>query len=348
MNLSPRRQQELRNLAWTIVLVAPIGGLIGFIIAYTSGGDLYWHGLVQGAFTATFISLCVGGLTIFYRNSPSGHWLRRLSFKQSLAFNSLVYLLVIMIGIRLGVSLFYRVNFLEFRWLATETLIALLLSAVIAIVINLGQQMDRMLGQGVLKKYLSGAYHKPREEERIFLFIDVIGSTGIAERIGAIKFHALLDRFFYDLTDPVLANKGEIHKYVGDEVIISWPVTQSGVKGNALKCFFDIKQEMERHKDLYEIQFGFVPSFRGAINAGPVVTGEIGDIKQEIVFLGDTVNTAARILSKASELKRELFMSQSAREILPIPKNLAAESLGVQVLRGRQQHIELFAVHEQS
>ena len=66
-----------------------------------------------------------------------------------------------------------------------------------------------MLGQGVLRNFISGTYHRPHEEDRIFLFIDVIGSTGIAESIGAIKFHALLDQFFYDLTDPFSLTKAK-------------------------------------------------------------------------------------------------------------------------------------------
>lgn len=321
-----------------------MGAVLGLIFAYALGAPFYLRGIMQGAFTGTSIAVAIGVLTIFYKNAPRGHWMRRLSFKQSLLLNSLLYLVIIAISIRLSIFLFDRIGFLDFSWLAKETLIALLLSFFMAVLINLSQQMDRMLGQGVIKKYLSGAYHKPREEERIFLFIDVIGSTGIAERIGPIKFHALLDRFFYDLTDPVLASKGEIHKYVGDEVIISWPVDEGKVKGNALTCFFDIKHEIARHRDLYEEQFGFIPSFRGAINAGPVVTGEIGDIKQEIVFLGDTVNTAARILAKASERKCELLISDAAQNLLQRPQYLTATSQGRQELRGRQQQVELFSI----
>ena len=44
--------------------------------------------------------------------------------------------------------------------------------------------MNRLLGQHVLLNFVTGRYHQPRVEERVFLFIDMEGSTGFAERLG--------------------------------------------------------------------------------------------------------------------------------------------------------------------
>lgn len=344
MKITPRLRQELNVLAWTVCLVAGMGGIIGFFVAVSLGIRPYIMGIAQGMFTGAFIAVSINLISAVYPNTEHGQWMKRLSFKKSLVLSSVVYLFVIAFGIRLGVAIFYQTNIAEFRWLALETIISLIISGVLAIGINLGQQMNRMLGQGVMKNFLSGAYHKPREEERVFLFIDVTGSTGIAERIGPIKFHELLDRFFYDLTDPVLEHKGEIHKYVGDEVIISWPVTDGEIEGNAIACFFAIEKQVTDHKDFYLENFGFVPTFRGAINAGPVVTGEIGDIKREIVFLGDTVNTASRILTKASELDQSLLCASHVAAKISLPGYVNRTSLGTQSLRGRQKEVELLSL----
>jgi len=45
----------------------------------------------------------------------------------------------------------------------------------------------------------------------------------------------------------------------------------------------------------YRREFGAAVNFRAGLDCGLLVTGEMGSVKTEIVFLGDTVNTAARI-----------------------------------------------------
>ena len=52
------------------------------------------------------------------------------------------------------------------------------------------------------------------------------GSTGLAERLGPLAFHRLLNRFVLDLTEPIVAARGEIHSYVGDEVIATWKLEE--------------------------------------------------------------------------------------------------------------------------
>src|SRR5690348_4272314 len=80
-------------------------------------------------------------------------------------------------------------------------------------------------GPGMFWSMLSGEYHKPKIENRIFIFLDINESTSIAEDLGHEKYFRMLRDFFSDLTLPVLANDGEIYQYVGDEVLVSWPNT---------------------------------------------------------------------------------------------------------------------------
>jgi adenylate cyclase len=344
MKITPRLKQELIVMAWTVGLVIICGGIIGFFVALSLGINSPILGVAQGMFTGALIATLATSISNFYPNTQHGQWLKHLSFKKSLLVGFVAYLFIIMFGIRIGVAIFFRVPIAEFSWLTLESIISLIISGVLAIFLTIAQQVNRMLGQGVIRNFLSGAYHKPREEERVFLFIDLVGSTGIAERIGAIKFHALLDKFFYDLTDPVLAEKGEIHKYVGDEVIISWPVVDEKTKGNPITCFFAFKNQINANSEQYETQFGFVPGFRGALHSGPVVTGEMGDIKREIVFLGDTVNTSSRIIGASSDLDQTFLASAAALARIPVPGWVTDEPLGPITLRGRQKEVELHAL----
>ena len=76
----------------------------------------------------------------------------------------------------------------------------------------------------VLGNILIGHYHAPVREERAFLFVDLVGSTELAKKLGDLGAQRMLARFFFDISEPVLENGGEIHAYTGDEVIITWPM----------------------------------------------------------------------------------------------------------------------------
>jgi adenylate cyclase len=76
-----------------------------------------------------------------------------------------------------------------------------------------------------------------------------------------------------------------------------------------------------------------------------VVAGECGDAKLAIVYLGDTLNTAARIEETAKALQRDCLISDTLFAQLDLPSSLGAKPLGSIQLRGRQQPIILHALH---
>ena len=61
---------------------------------------------------------------------------------------------------------------------------------------------DSWLGAGA-GFVVVGRFDAPREEQRIVTFIDLIGSTGIAERLGSVRFHAFLSDVFTRLSEVV-------------------------------------------------------------------------------------------------------------------------------------------------
>src|SRR5262249_51717082 len=143
---------------------------------------------------------------------------------------------------------------------------------------------------------ITGRYHRPRAEDRIVLFMDLRGSTELAERLGDERFHRFLNQVFFDLTDPILEAGGEIYRYVGDEVIVTWAVGRGAKDAACLVCWFDIVAALARRRDAYLRDYAAEPRLRAAIHAGPLIVGEMGDVKREIVMLGDTMNTASRII----------------------------------------------------
>ena len=141
-----------------------------------------------------------------------------------------------------------------------------------------------------------GTYHRPAREQQIVMFLDIAGSTRLAEEMGELRVHDLITRFFFNINEPISDHGGMVHAYVGDEVIVTWPVT-GDPEGNArcLRRFFAIEHKVARLAADYQREFDVVPRFRAGLHAGPVIVSECGDTKRQLAYFGDTMNVAARL-----------------------------------------------------
>lgn len=122
-------------------------------------------------------------------------------------------------------------------------------SLVLSLGFNLLYGVNSLLGEGVLFNFIAGRYRRPRIEERVLLFIDMESSTVIAERLGETGFLDFLNRFVADVTGSIVAQRGAIHKYVGDEIIVTWPLA-AGLRDErcVCACFDALKQLDERQR----------------------------------------------------------------------------------------------------
>jgi class 3 adenylate cyclase len=83
---------------------------------------------------------------------------------------------------------------------------------------------------------------------------------------------------------------------------------------------------------------------RAGLHCGPLVTGEMGSVKKEIVFLGDTVNTAARIQDLCRQTGDRVLASADLIDRLELPPGVAKRSLGDLRLRGKGADLALYAL----
>src|SRR5204863_3998799 len=202
----------------------------------------------------------------------------------------------------------FEKNFVQNVILTPGFLMAMIDLGVLSFISILVLEIADKYGPGGLKNLIRGRYHKPRKENRIFLFLDINDSTTIAEQIGHEKYFNMLHDFFADITDPILANWGHIYQYVGDEIVICW-------KNNPkykLRCLRFVRESVltfKRKENYYLKEYGVAPTFKAGIHAGDVTAGYIGIIKKELIFSGDTLNTTARIRSKCHELKHSFIVS---------------------------------------
>ncbi len=91
-------------------------------------------------------------------------------------------------------------------------------------------------------------------------------------------------------------------------------------------------------------EFGIVPRFRTGVHVGTIVAGEVGDDRREIVYIGNTMNTAARLQQACKELKQDVLVSGEFLKLLPPPPGIDAEDLGMIDLPGKSQRIHIFGL----
>ena len=226
--------------------------------------------------------------------------------------------------------------------LILETII---FSLAMSLIINFTATINRLLGNHVLAGLIFGKYHRPVTERRFVMYLDLAGSTSIAERIGNIAFHSFLNDFFRDISRPVIDWHGDIYKYVGDEAIITWKSKEGVAQQAALEAFFAIRDAIWKRERHYEERYGCVPRFRAGLHYGEVIVGEMGDYKREIAILGDVMNTAARIQSECRSLGVDFLASDEAiRELGPCDARFTLSSRGEASLRGKETRMTLHSV----
>ena len=204
------------------------------------------------------------------------------------------------------------------------------------------RQVNLFLGNNNLWKLLRGKFYIPREEERIFMFLDLKDSTNHAEKLGHIQYSKMIQDCFNDL-GVVVENEAEIYQYVGDEVILTWPL-QDGLRSqNCINAYFNFKKQLDKKKDYYMSTYNIVPHFKAGVNAGIVTVTEVGKYKKEIAYHGDTINTAARIQGKCNELMKELLISGSTKNGLD-KSGFFFENLDSIQLRGKSSQVSIYAV----
>jgi adenylate cyclase len=332
-------QSQRDRRAWRTFFGLSLGSAVisaGF--GYLQGPETPLHSALVGVVASILIASPIMLLEIKGQRTVLRR-LRRLPLPAYLGLKIVFYLVVILGGLAL-----VRLLNISSHQRFDETLGAsLVFSFVMAVGVNVVFEIGLLLGFGTLKNLLTGRYVQPRRERRAFLLIDMRDSTGLAERLGPIPFHELLNDFFRDVSDAALECGAEIHKYVGDEAILTWPQGRVA-DGDCLRCPFIARELIEERRAHYLARYKAVPEFRASLHYGEIVAGEIGDVRREIAYVGDTLNTAARLLDSAKEMGRDVLASADLLALAALPTEVRAETLPMLSVRGRAQKLAVSAL----
>lgn len=309
-------------------------------------------GAISGVTDFTTVMAMVGAVEIFLPRTAFGRRLLARPFLLVVFGKALVYFVIVglVIGGRVGPQVAMLAASPALAAQLAEQVVTgfprglmIVIASLVTFLLVLLRHAAQIVGDRSFRDITLGRYHRPRSEERFFLFVDVVGSTPVAERMGPLAVHRYLDRVFQVASDPVDMHHGEVHQYVGDEMVVTWTVEEGRPDARPLACLFAIEAALDAEAAAFGREFGTVPKIRAALHAGEVVTGEIGGSRRAIVFHGDVMNTASRIENATRTLGHNYLVSDDALARMEGTGRYVLEDLGPQQLRGRAALVRVYA-----
>ncbi len=140
----------------------------------------------------------------------------------------------------------------------------------------------------------------PEGEKRrlTLLFCDLVGSTSIGQRLDEEDYSDLIEAYVGQAAEAIERHGGYVSQVQGDGIVayFGFPAAHENDPERAVRAGLAI------HESLRQFSGGFGPTSvrfqaRVGIHTGPVVLNEVGRARRELLALGDTPNTAARVES---------------------------------------------------
>ncbi|MDH3244565.1 MAG: adenylate/guanylate cyclase domain-containing protein [Saprospiraceae bacterium] len=341
------------NRTWKAVAIVLIGLIAGFLYPLLSKEFGNPYAIVNGLVIGLLGSLYIVIIELYLVNPHNRRigfltrWFRKTATYTVFLSFLILFVLTASRSIELGMNYSDYLQSDHFAKLIFQEdihiifLYTLFLSAAIIFV----NQLSRKMGQGVLWNFITGHYHRPRNEHRIFMFLDLKDSTRWAERLGDEKFSNLLNDFFYDITPAIIATEGIIYRYVGDEVVVSWHTAQGIRNANCIRASFLANLAIKRRREYYLGEYGFAPEFRTGLHCGTVVVGEVGEVKSQIAFVGDVLYLGSAIESDCKAQGVDNLISQDLIQQISLPGTYQTHPVS-SIPDNRGQDIKLYTVSE--
>lgn len=290
---------------------------------------------------AFFIGFGYGLYEEFYVQGRSGSWLRQRSAVFEIILNTVVLVALLILVMNLNHLINLRYDRMEeaYRRLPVVLPAMVLFSAVMVTFLRV---IGFVGGQNLLHLLL-GTYRRPVIERRLFLFLDMKGSTILADRLGPVTTRELIGKFFFDASQPVYDHGGEIYRFTGDGMVATWKVSGSGPFDYAIETIDEIAASVRHEASHYEMVYGHVPEFRVGLHYGDVVVCEEGDMKRAIGYYGETIHIAARLEEEAKTRGCDCIASDA------VVKNICQYNsrfipLGIVEIRGISKAISIAAL----
>lgn len=202
----------------------------------------------------------------------------------------------------------------------------------------------RYVSPAVLDAARDGRIELGGEERTVsVLFSDIRGFTSLSERMTARDVVGMLNVYFNQMVDCVLANDGYLDKFIGDGLmaVFGAPTPCDAPALAACRAALAMRAHLAGINDQLRAAYDTTIDFGIGIHTGVVVVGNIGSSKRmQYTAIGDTVNLAARLESATKELSAGIVISEAT--YAAVRTEVAARALGHAPIKGKQHAVELF------
>lgn len=134
------------------------------------------------------------------------------------------------------------------------------------------------------------------------LFSDIRGFTKMSEKMKPYEVVKFLNEYLTAMSEIIFDYNGMIDKFIGDAImaIFGGPWTDGDGPSDSVKTAIDMLEAMRELNNKWSAEGRPVFNIGIGINSGNVVLGNIGSSERmEYTAIGDTVNTASRLVSVA-------------------------------------------------
>jgi adenylate cyclase len=182
-------------------------------------------------------------------------------------------------------------------------------------------------------------------EERfiVAMFVDLRGSTRLAEERLPYDTVFIINRFLSAVGDAVREAGGSTNQFLGDGLLALFGLETEPEQAarDALRAIDGIADAVETLNRLLAEDLEHILRYGVGVHAGPAIVGEMGDATDaRFTALGDTVNAASRIAGMAAA--GELLVSEMTAEAAGLDTTgLEGRKLE---LRGREQPVGVWVV----
>jgi len=177
----------------------------------------------------------------------------------------------------------------------------------------------------------------------VVLFSDIRGFTPLSERMSPDEIASLLTEYFSEMVDVVFEHGGTLDKFIGDAVMALWgaPLARLDAADQAVRAAVAMQRRIDWLNAEWSRQGRQTIAVGIGINAGEVFAGNIGsDQRLEYTVIGDPVNTASRLCSRAGA--GEILLSAALYGRLTNPPQVRA--LEPIPLKGKAQAVPVFSI----
>lgn len=165
--------------------------------------------------------------------------------------------------------------------------------------------LDHLLQPGFLAE--------PVRQVAAVLFLDLTGSTGVAETLGPERSRDLLHAMQTLVERTVAAHSGAVINYMGDGVfaVFGLPAPQADDAAHALAAAESLREALAAWLASLPDEAATGLDFRIGVHFGVVILSRLGSpTHQQVTVAGDTVNVANRLLEVAKAERRRVVVSE--------------------------------------